>query len=352
MPKDKLSPRERWLAVLRHEKPDRVPLDYRATPEVTEALLRHLGTDLEGMYARLHIDRVVHVAPRYVGPPLRPDEDEFGCRYTQVSYGLGVYRECTYHPLARYSSVEEIEAHYRWPSPDWWDYSGLSRQVEGKEHLPISGGGSEPFLKYCELRGLEQAHIDLIENPQIVHYCLDKLYALCRIQTQRLYEQLPGKVLWTSVSEDLGSQEGLLFSPRHIREFFLPHMQRMMALVHEAGAYVFTHSDGAVREVIPDLIAIGMDILDPVQWRCRGMEREGLKRDFGGRIVFHGAMDNQKTLAFGSEEDVRQEVRDNIAILGAGGGYILGPCHNLQPLTPPELIVAMYDEAYACGWYG
>lgn len=126
-------------------------------------------------------------------------------------------------------------------------------------------------------------------------------------------------------------------------------MKRMMDLVHQGGGYTMTHSDGAVRAIIPELIDLGMDVLDPVQWRCRGMERVGLKRDFGDRIVFHGAMDNQYTLAFGSEEEIRQEVRDNIRILGAGGGFILGPCHNIQPVTAPELVVAMYDEAYISG---
>ena len=80
--------------------------------------------------------------------------------------------------------------------------------------------------------------------------------------------------------------------------------------------------------------------------RCTRMEREGLKRDFGDRLMFHGGVDNQYTLAFGSVEEVRQEVIDNIRILGAGGGYILGPCHNIQPISPPENVVAMYE----CGW--
>jgi uroporphyrinogen decarboxylase len=97
------------------------------------------------------------------------------------------------------------------------------------------------------------------------------------------------------------------------------------------------------------MIGAGIDLLNPIQWRCPGMEREGLKRDFGDRILFHGAMDNQTTLPFGTVEDVRQEVLKNIRILGEGGGYILAPCHNIQPLTPPENVVAMYETGYACG---
>ena len=349
MAKDSMTARERWQAVLTGQKPDRVPLNYRATSEFTDSMLRLLGCDLDGMYERLHIDRVVGASGDYVGPPTPADTDVFGCRYAYVDYGTGRYHECVYGPLAQYSTLADIEANYTWPDPDWWDYSEVAARVKGWDDQPVSAGGSEPFLTYCHLRGQQQAYMDLIESPDMVHFCLGKLYDLCYTNTQRIYEQIPGRVTFTSVSEDMGTQESLLFSPGQIREFFLPHMKRMMDLVHQGGGYTMTHSDGAVRAIIPELIDLGMDVLDPVQWRCRGMERVGLKRDFGDRIVFHGAMDNQYTLAFGSEEVIRQEVRDNIRILGAGGGFILGPCHNIQPVTAPELVVAMYDEAYISG---
>jgi uroporphyrinogen decarboxylase len=114
-------------------------------------------------------------------------------------------------------------------------------------------------------------------------------------------------------------------------------------LVHEAGVYVFHHSDGAVREIIPDMIDLGIDVLNPIQWRCKGMEREGLLRDFGDQVIFHGGVDNQYTLVFATPEQVRQEVQENIRRLGAKGGYIPGPCHNIQTTSPPENIVAMYQ---------
>lgn len=345
-----MTPRERWLAVLNREKPDRVPMDYRATREATANLLQHLGVDDVGaMYERLHIDRVLSPNGRYVGPPIPEGEDVFGRRSRRVEYGTGVYNECAHSPLAKYQSVEAIEANYTWPSPDWWDYSGVAEQIEGKEEYPIAAGGSEPFLIYKELRGESQAFSDLILNPEIVHYCLDRLFGLAYESTRRIYEQIPGKVMMTYVAEDVGSQEALLYSPEHIREFLLPRMKRMVDLVHEAGVLAFTHSDGAIRAILPDLIAIGCDGLDPIQWRCKGMEREALKRDFGDKLIFHGGVDNQYTLAFGSVDEVRQEVIDNLRILGAGGGYILGPCHNIQSVSPPENIVAMYDTGYEHG---
>ncbi len=351
MPKETMTPRERWLAVLRREKPDRVPMDYWATGEANEKLMKYLGcADQRELYQRLHIDRPVGVGPRYVGPPPPPGEDIWGMRHRQIQYETGVYTECVHHPLARFQSVEEIEANYRWPQPDWWDYSQIPEQIRGWEEYPIQGGGSEPFLHYCQLRGLEQGMMDLALNPEMVHYALGKLFDLAYENTRRIYEQIPGKVLFSYVAEDMGSQESLLFSVKQIREFLLPGMKRMIDLAHEAGVYVFHHSDGAIRPILPTMIEAGIDVLNPIQWRCKGMEREGLKRDFGDQVIFHGGMDNQYTLARGTVEEVRQEVEDNLRILGAGGGYILAPCHNIQAVSPPENIVAMYETGYELGW--
>jgi len=350
MPKETMSPRERWLAVLKREKPDRVPMDYWATPEATEKLLAYLGCDFDEMLHKLHIDLPLRVEPKYVGPPPKEGEDIWGVKRILINYGTGVYSEAINAPLAQYNSPEEIEANYRWPSPDDWDYSDLPNQIKGQEHRPISGGGSEPFLQYKTLRGEAQAFIDLVENPDIVHYCLDKLFDLAYQNTLRIFETIPGAVIITYIAEDLGAQDSLMYSPAHIREYFLPRMKRMIELTKQHGSYVFHHTDGAVREILPDLIDIGIEILNPVQWRCKGMDREGLKRDFGDKLIFHGAMDNQYTLPFGTVEEVRQEVLDNYRILGEGGGYILAPCHNIQSVGPPENVVAMYETGYEYGW--
>ena len=352
MPKDTMTSRERWLAVLNREKPDRIPMGYWATGEANAKLMKHLGCNNTGeVYDRLHIDRVVSVGPRYVGPTIPAGEDIYGCRYQVADYGTGKYSECVYNPLAEYETLDEIKREYsRWPDPDWYDFSEIPKQIQGNEMYPIQGGGSEPFLSYKSLRGQQQALMDLRLNPEIVHYCLDKLFDLCYENTRRIYEQIPGEVMISYVAEDMGSQESLLFSPRHIHEFLIPRMKRMMDLAHEAGVYVFHHSDGAIREIIPDMIEAGIDVLNPIQWRCKDMDREDLKRDFGHKLIFHGAMDNQYTLAFGSQEEVRQEVLDNLRILGRGGGYILAPCHNIQAVSPPENIVTMYETCYEHGW--
>jgi len=345
-----MTPKERWLAVLNHETPDRLPMDYWATDEATEKVMQHLGcADEWEMFERLHIDRPVTVKPEYVGPPLEPGYDVYGCRFEDVSYGLGTYPECVYHPLGQYSTVEQIEANYTWPTADWFDYSVIPDQIEGKEAYPIRGGGSEPFLVYARLRGMEQAYMDLALNPDLACYCLDKLFDFCYDNTLRIYETIPGQVDISYVAEDFGSQESLLISPDLIREIFIPRMKRMIDLVHQAGACAFFHSDGAIRPIIPDMIEAGIDVLNPIQWRSKGMDREGLKRDFGDQVVFHGGMDNQQTLAFRSVEDVREEVIYNIEVLGKGGGYILAPCHNIQVLSPAENVVAMYETGYEYG---
>ena len=347
-----MTSKERWLAVLNGEKPDRVPMDYWATPETTAKLLKHTGcADEWVLFERLHIDPVLRVGPRYAGPRLPDDADIYGCRYAEVDYGGGSYRECVHYPLADFESVEQIEREYIWPSIDWYDYSGIPPQIAARgDRYMIQGGGSEPFLIYANhLRGVERAYMDLIENREMVEDCLDKLFDFAYQNTVRIYEQIPGRVNLSYIAEDFGSQTSLLIAPRLIREIFLPRMKRMMDLAHEAGAYVFFHSDGAIRPILPDLIAAGIDILNPLQWRCAGMERDRLKADFGGSVVLHGGMDNQETLAFGTVADVQAEVAYNLEVLGAGGGYILAPCHNIQVISPAENIVAMYDTAYALG---
>jgi uroporphyrinogen decarboxylase len=379
MPKESMTPKERWLAVLHRQQPDRVPMDYWSTPEASARLIKHLGFsqkseaelvkdfDMDGWekllhpshgiqalhkaLEYLHVDFVISPVARYVGPTLSPDTDVFGTHYRSINYGTGEYSEAVTHPLAKFNSVEEIEANYSWPNPDWWDYSEVARQIEGWEDYPVRGGGSEPFLTYKYLRGDEQGMVDMALNPEIVEYCLGKLFELAYQDTLRIYEAIPGRISHSYVAEDMGGQDNLMYSKTHIRRFLLPGMKRIAELTHQGGGFVFHHNDGACRPIIPDMIEqVGIQALNPIQWRSKGMDREGLKRDFGERLIFHGAVDNQYTLPFGSVAEVRQEVQDNLRILGAGGGYILAPCHNIQPVSPPENIVAMYQAGYEYGW--
>ena len=369
-----MTPRERWQAALEHRETDRVPTDYWATPEFSAKLILGLALShkpeaelvadlklplsdnnvrpsegfaaLRRALAELGVDFMVKLAPRYAGPDLEPDCDEFGCRHREVSYGAGSYDETVSHPLAGFDSVAAIERSYKWPEPEWWDYSTVAQQAKDWTHHPIQCGGSEPFMVYKDLRGEEQAYIALKRNPDIVRCCMDRLFGLAWQKTRLMLEQLPpGLLLSCYVAEDMGFQSGLMISPADIREFILPGMKRMVELARKHNALVFHHNDGAITGILPDLVSLGIDVLNPVQWRASGMDRERLKTDYGDRLVFHGAMDNQKTLPFGTVEDVRSEARDNIRILGRAGGYILAPCHNIQSITPVDNVIAMYETA-------
>ena len=341
------TPRERWHSILKGRKADRPPIDYWSTEEVTKNLMKHLKVNtLREFYQKLDIDVPIKLEPEYIGSEIPPDMDIYGCKYKEMNYGTGSYRECITNPLAKYTTVEEIEQNYTWPDISDFDFSSIKEQAENWYDYPLEGGGSEPFLDYKNLRGQQQGYVDLFRYPEIVEYCLDKMFDFRYEYTKRIYREIPGEVTFSYVAEDFGSQNGLLMSPTIIQDVFLPRMKRMMKLAHNNGVYVFFHSDGAIREIIWDLIETGIDVLNPIQWRCRGMDRAELKAEFGGCVIFHGAMDNQQTLPFGSEIDVRKEVRENIEVLGNGGGYILAPCHNIQPITPVENILAMYDEAH------
>ena len=345
-----MTPRERWLAVLNRETPDRVPMDYWGTPEATARVMDDLGlSDVVAMDTALHIDRPVDVAPAYVGPPIPEDADMYGCRFEWVDYGTGAYRECVDHPLAQYDTVAEIEANYPWPEPDWFDVTTIPDQIAAYPDRPIQIDMAGAYTQYTWLRGMEQAFVDFALNHDLVRYCMERMYDLYEERARRVFEVANGDIHLGKIANDLGSQQNLLCPPETVRKLFVPGIRRLARLAHEHGAFGFLHSDGAIRKALPDLIEAGVDVLNPIQWRCEGMDRAGLKRDFGNNLIFHGAMDNQHTLVYGSVDDVRAEVRDNLQILGAGGGYILAPCHRIQAVSPPELVVAMYEAGYELG---
>jgi uroporphyrinogen decarboxylase len=332
------------------ERPDRVPCDYWATSEVTCRLMRELGCAGErALWERLGVDKCIHLA--LVHPAAREESWHIQSLFSiwqvktrKVTYGdgLGEYAEDAFHPLAKAETVSDV-VRFDWPDPALFDLSGMRAQCEYWKDNPILGASSEPFYLYCRLRGMEQALQDLVCNPSIADAILEHIFEFDRTLIRRVLEEVGDMVDLVYVAEDLGTQESLLMSPRTFRRFLKPRMAGLIAMVHAHGVKVFHHDDGAIRPLLPELIEIGIDILNPVQWRCRGMEREGLARDFGRSVVFHGGIDNQLTLPFSTPADVRRQVQENIRILGAGKGYIVAPCHNIQANTPTANILALYD---------
>jgi uroporphyrinogen decarboxylase len=200
------------------------------------------------------------------------------------------------------------------------------------------------------LRGLEQSLIDPLLDPEFTHYLIGRISNFFYDYHRRIFESCQGRIDVAEVTDDLGSQTGPLISLDLYKEFYAPHHKRFIDLCHEFGVKVFHHDDGSCRQFLPLLVEMGIDILNPIQWTCPGMDMVELKAEFGSRVCFHGAIDNQRILPFGTPEEVRAEVRHCIDSLGSNGtGYILAPCHNLQVNTPVANIIAMYDEAWKYG---
>jgi uroporphyrinogen decarboxylase len=343
-----MTPRERWLNAIKKKGVDRLPCDYWATGEMTEKLMKAVGvkTDDE-LWKALGIDRMHYVGCAVDDPRGRDRDgaDVWGVKYREVIYGNGAgsYAEAAVCPLAGAESVADIE-NYAWPDSKWWKPERVKERAAAQAGWPIEGGYYSPFYLYTNMRGLEAAMADLAENPDMVDAALERIFRILYDVFERTLQAAPGLIDFMEVTEDLGSQESLLMSPSVFRRLIKPRMRKMIELVHRHGAMAFHHDDGAIRPLLPELLDIGIDVLNPVQWRCPGMDRDGLKRDFGGRVAFHGGIDNQRTLPFGTPDEVRAEVRDSARILGSGGGYILAPCHNIQPITSVGNVLAMYDE--------
>lgn len=348
-----MTSRERILAAINHQPVDRVPLDIWATGEVGAMLTAHFGSWAEAM-TRLHIDGFGGTGPDYIGPSLQapPGEtvDYWGARFRKVPYATGSYEEQSCYPLADACTIDDLER-YAWPSADWFDFSKVREKAQAKHDThAIQAGYMAPFYFHNRLRGLETSLMDPYDDPEFTHHLIGRICDTFYAYHLRLFEAADGLIDVAQVTDDFGSQSGPLISLDIFREFYKPQMQRFIDLCHGFGIKVFHHDDGAIRPFIPEFIAMGVDILNPVQRTCPGMELEGLKRDFGHALCFHGGIENQQILPFGTPDEVRAEVRHNIDILANDGtGYILAPCHNLQPVTPLENILAMYDEAWAYG---
>ena len=342
-----MNSRERVLAAIRRRLPDRTPADYKAEPEVNRELMRRLGTeDYEALLRRLEVD-LRRIEPRYQGPPDRQlpggiREDYWGIRARTMRTPVAGYDMFVQTDLWAASSLAELERHH-WPSPDLFDYSGMAAQARCFPERAVLYEGSDLFTRPAILRGMENLLVDMVERPEMAHFLIGKFTAFYAEDLARALEATGGGFQLYCEWSDYGTQGGLLISPAMWREFAGPYLKRLVDLCHSAGVAFMLHSCGAVRELIPDFIRIGVDVLDPVQTMAAGMEPAALKRDFGERIAFHGGLDTQSTLPFGGPEEVRAEVRQRTATLGRAGGYIIAPSHNIQPDTPVENILAMYE---------
>jgi len=349
-----MTPRERWKAVLEGHAADRPPCDYWATAEVTARLRRDLNCpDDRTLWKSLGVDKCIHLAPRH---PRAVETDWhlqslfsiWGIVTREIGYGSGVYCEVASGPLELAETPADVER-FAWPDPEEWDLTGIREQALAWKDYPILCGSHEPFYLYSRMRGMERALTDLLDRPAIAEAALERIHWIHARLFERILAEAGDLLDFVYVAEDLGTQESLLLSPALFRRFLRPTLRHMIDLAHRHGVRVFHHDDGAIRPLIPDLLDIGIDVLNPIQWRCRGMERTGLARDFGSRVVFHGGVDNQQTLPFGTPADVRREVEENIATFSRCKGYVVAPCHNIQANTPTENIVTLYETVRKSG---
>jgi uroporphyrinogen decarboxylase len=345
-----MKPKERVLTALAHRQPDITPCSYIGTPEIDEMLLAHFQTDqMDVVLEKLGIDvRILNVP--YIGPELQRWEDgRFETIWGQIRKPVinqaGTYMESACLPYVDFKTIRDVE-NWRWPRVEWFDYEALSKICDRYSDYGIlygSPGNMDLINGTAFGRGVEQVIFDIATEDPVGMACMEKRFELCYLRSEKALQTCKGKIdiLW--IGDDYGTQNGLLMSPKVWRKLFFPKLKTFCELGHRYGVKVMLHSCGSTRKIWPDLIEAGVDIYDTIQPEAVDMNPAELKAEFGDQICFHGTISIQKTLPFGSIEDVKAEVRERIQTVGKNGGFILAPAHNLQPDTPLENILAMYQ---------
>ncbi len=340
-----MNSRERVLAALRHEQPDRTPRNFWAEPPTWNRLFEHLGyKEPERILDELDIDirslQVKGPAEKEVEPGLF--RNYWGEQYIYRSTDWGPMREDVKGALFDAKSFSDLEQ-FNWPSPDLFDYSDLPEQVRRLDDRALLYGFADIWERPALVRGLENMFLDMCEQPDWVHFLCRKFTDFYREDYTRAAEKTGGRIDLFLLISDLGSQKGPLISKKMFHEFVAPYIREMCDLIHSFGAKVLYHSCGDIRFFIPDLIELGVDMLDPIQ-PIGAMNPSELKAEYGDRLSFHGGIDIQRILPFGSPQEVRAEAKRYSDILGKNGGYVLCSAHLFQPDIPPENIFAMYSD--------
>ncbi len=348
-----ISPWERVETTLAHREPDRVPFDFWAVPEVWAKLRAALGegVDDETVLRLLGVDCRM-VSTRYVGSKARelPDGtfiDVWGAHRRRMVNEFSAYDEYASQPLAGAETVADVRD-WDWASPDDWDVSGVREQCERlnadtRYHLRYEVGGI--FEWSWALRGFERFLLDLADSPDVACAIMDRFTDIYIENTVRVIEAAGGLLDMVYTYDDVGIQGGLLMSPRMWRKYILPRHQRLNAAIRAAKypVKIMYHSCGAVFSLIGAFAdEMGIDVLNPLQPRAAGMDMARIKRNFGDRLTFHGAVDIQYTLPHGTPDEVQAEVQERCRVLGRGGGYICTSAHYIQADTPLANIIAMY----------
>jgi uroporphyrinogen decarboxylase len=377
-----MNSRERVLLALQHREPDRVPIDFGGS--VTSMhhrsyrkLLEYLGLPGDDVRIMDMFQQVVDPAPAIkemfhadvVG--LFPNSgsdyefeldeetdsfvDEWGVVYRRPPGGH--WYDLAGHPLKE-GTIEELQA-FRFPDPrDPARVRGLAKEAtrlleETDQAVMIHAALGGVFEQSFWLRGLEPLYLDMATNKRYVEALAERVLEWLLEFWDLVLGEIGPYVHVVELSDDLGWQQGPLFSPKLYREVYKPRHRRLTELIHaKTEGKIFLHCCGSIRWALPDLIEGGIDIINPVQVSAKDMETDRLKREFGRDIVFWGGgADASQVLPFGTPEDVRAEVKKRIRDLAPGGGFIFAPIHNIQGEVPPENVVAMFEAAYEFGQY-
>lgn len=360
-----MSPRERFLTTLNHKEPDRVPTFANLTPQIAEKLGKKMNLPWEPEDSWLstrisHTEILLELGNDAVGVgPGRAEYastrwkdgnliDEFGFVYKRV----GLYDEIIKRPLAEVETVKEIDR-FKMPdplAPGRWDLAEKRIKRYKKDFAIIGDLETTIFELSWNLVGMEKFLRDLVMEKPYVFALMDKVLEYHLACGKKMVE-LGVDMIWTG--DDFGTQKGMMISPRLWRKVFKPRMEYIFKELKKINPKVKIayHSCGSILPIIPDLIEIGLDVLNPVQPQAKGMDLGRLKQEFGDKLVFFGGVDEQRVLPFGNTQEIEEEVKLRIAQAGKGGGFIIAPAHNIQPDTPLQNIYAYFEAIKKYGTY-
>lgn len=342
----KLRPYQRLKALLGYEGEDRFIYDWPELGTVLpdEPILERLHSDARGVLDRFP----AHVYARNQSRPEHaPFIDDWGSGQMEIEPGVwypGV------HPMAEATTLEDIE-NYPWPDMD--DPTRVAhvraeaRRLREQTDKAVIGTPwlLFPFERAHGMQGMDRFLLNMSTEPEFAQALLEKIGALCKTLMGHFLDEAGDNLDIIKIGDDLGTQTSLMISPRMYRRFLKPiHADLIQTIRQRTKAKVFFHTDGDVFDLVPDFIEIGVDILNPVQTSAGKMANlEELKSRYGDKLTFCGAVDTQRILPSGTPQEVHDEVRRVISILGPGGGYMLAPVHTIMHEVPPENILAMVD---------
>jgi len=255
----------------------------------------------------------------------------------------GPFNQIRRSPLQDADEKEILD--YRYP------YDHIDELLENME--PVVSVGRDFFIgcdvspclfeMVCRIRGMEAAALDLAASPQLSQAMLEQASAFSVRLAEAACDRFAIDWLWTG--DDVGGQQGMLMSPECWRDTIYPHLARIFDVGKSRGKWVAYHSCGSIRPIISDLIEIGLDVLNPIQCNCPGMDPIELKKEYGTALSFMGGVDTQRLLPNGSEDEVYRGTMHLLEEMTADGGYVLAASHAVPPETPMENIFAMYRAA-------